>query len=97
MTARALPVLIDLVRHHAAENFLIVSHKATIRLLLSSLLGFDPTRIASVAPKDEARPSVVVSMGGSDPLNLTRLAACAPLILAAGFLSQWMGTIATER
>jgi len=44
VTARALPVLIDLVRHHDAENFLIVSHKATIRLLLSSLLGFDPRR-----------------------------------------------------
>ncbi len=44
VTARALPVLIDLVRHHVAENFLIVSHKATIRLLLSSILGFDPRR-----------------------------------------------------
>jgi len=44
VTARALPVLIELVRHHAGENFLIVSHKATIRLLLSSLLGFDPRR-----------------------------------------------------
>ncbi len=44
VTARALPVLIDLVQHHSGENFLIVSHKATIRLLLSSLLGFDPRR-----------------------------------------------------
>lgn len=44
VTARALPVLIDLVRHHCGENFLVVSHKATIRLLLSSLLGFDPRR-----------------------------------------------------
>jgi probable phosphoglycerate mutase len=44
VTARALPVLIDLVRQHAGENFLLVSHKATIRLLLSSLLGFDPRR-----------------------------------------------------
>jgi broad specificity phosphatase PhoE len=44
VTARALPVLIDLVRLHPGENFLIVSHKATIRLLLSSLLGFDPRR-----------------------------------------------------
>src|SRR4029077_17841460 len=44
VTARALPVLIDLVRHHAAESFLIVSHKATIRLLLSTILGFDPRR-----------------------------------------------------
>lgn len=44
VTARALPALIDLVREHPGENVLIVSHKATIRLLLSSLLGFDPRR-----------------------------------------------------
>lgn len=44
VTARALPVLLDLVRAHAGKNIIIVSHKATIRLLLSSLLGFDPRR-----------------------------------------------------
>lgn len=44
VTARALPVLIELVRKHSGENILVVSHKATIRLLLSSLLGFDPRR-----------------------------------------------------
>jgi probable phosphoglycerate mutase len=44
VTARALPALIDLVRDHPGENILVVSHKATIRLLLSSLLGFDPRR-----------------------------------------------------
>jgi broad specificity phosphatase PhoE len=44
VTARALPALIGLVREHPGENILIVSHKATIRLLLSSLLGFDPRR-----------------------------------------------------
>src|SRR5919199_4418557 len=44
VTARALPALIELVRDHAGENVLVVSHKATIRLLLSSLLGFDPRR-----------------------------------------------------
>ena len=44
VTARALPVLIRLVRKHPGENILVVSHKATIRLLLSSLLGFDPRR-----------------------------------------------------
>ena len=44
VTARALPVLMDIVREHAADNILIVSHKATIRLLLSSLVGFDPRR-----------------------------------------------------
>jgi broad specificity phosphatase PhoE len=44
VTARALPVLIELVRQHRGENIMVVSHKATIRLLLSSLLGFDPRR-----------------------------------------------------
>ncbi len=44
VTARALPALVDLVRKHSGENILLVSHKATIRLLLSSLLGFDPRR-----------------------------------------------------
>jgi broad specificity phosphatase PhoE len=44
VTARALPALIDLVRAHPGQNILVVSHKATIRLLLSLLLGFDPRR-----------------------------------------------------
>jgi len=44
VTARALPVLVELVRKHPGESILVVSHKATIRLLLSSLLGFDPRR-----------------------------------------------------
>lgn len=44
VTARALPVLIEVVRQHPDETILVVSHKATIRLLLSSLLGFDPRR-----------------------------------------------------
>jgi probable phosphoglycerate mutase len=44
VTARALPVLIEIVRAHPGRHVLVVSHKATIRLLLSSLLGFDPRR-----------------------------------------------------
>ena len=39
--ARALPALREIVTAHAGGRILIVSHKATIRLLLSSLLGFD--------------------------------------------------------
>lgn len=39
--ARALPVIREIVVAHQNENVLVVSHKATIRLLLSSLLGFD--------------------------------------------------------
>jgi probable phosphoglycerate mutase len=39
--ARALPVLREIVTAHVGERVAVVSHKATIRLLLSSLLGFD--------------------------------------------------------
>ncbi len=39
--ARALPLVRDIVVKHEGMNVLIVSHKATIRLLISSLLGFD--------------------------------------------------------
>ncbi len=39
--ARALPVIREIVTHHQGENVVVVSHKATIRILLSSLLGFD--------------------------------------------------------
>src|SRR5437867_12510489 len=39
VTARALPALLDIVRSHAGQKVIVVSHKATIRLLLSSLLG----------------------------------------------------------
>ncbi len=39
--ARALPAIREIVTRHTDERVLVVSHKATIRLLLSSLLGFD--------------------------------------------------------
>ena len=39
--ARALPVLRRIVTSHREQRVLVVSHKATIRLLLSSLIGFD--------------------------------------------------------
>jgi len=39
--ARALPVIREIVTCHRGERVLVVSHKATLRLLISSLLGFD--------------------------------------------------------
>lgn len=39
--ARALPVVRRIVEGHPGENVAVVSHKATIRLVISSLLGFD--------------------------------------------------------
>lgn len=44
VTARALPAVLQIVEQHPDECIVIVSHKATIRLLLSSLLGFDPRK-----------------------------------------------------
>jgi broad specificity phosphatase PhoE len=41
VVARALPVVRDIVVAHAGQNVLVVSHKATIRLIVASLLGFD--------------------------------------------------------
>jgi len=41
-TARALPAIRAILEEHARGHVLVVSHKATIRLLVSSLLGFDP-------------------------------------------------------
>jgi probable phosphoglycerate mutase len=40
--ARALPVIREIVTGHPGEQVLVVSHKATLRLILSSLLAFDP-------------------------------------------------------
>jgi probable phosphoglycerate mutase len=59
VTARALPVLMDIVRAHPSENVLIVSHKATIRLLLSSLLGFDPRRYRDNLDQSPAALNIV--------------------------------------
>jgi broad specificity phosphatase PhoE len=39
--ARALPVVREIVVTHRDQCVLVVSHKATLRLILSSLLGFD--------------------------------------------------------
>jgi broad specificity phosphatase PhoE len=39
--ARAQPVLDDIVQRHVGESVLIVSHKATNRLLIARLLGID--------------------------------------------------------
>lgn len=39
--ARALPAIREIVSAHQGQRILAVSHKATIRLILSSLLGFD--------------------------------------------------------
>jgi broad specificity phosphatase PhoE len=44
VAARAMPALWRVVGAHAGEIICVVSHKATIRLLLGAILGFDPRR-----------------------------------------------------
>jgi broad specificity phosphatase PhoE len=39
--ARVLPAVRDIIVRHSGQKVLAVSHKATIRIFLSSLLGFD--------------------------------------------------------
>jgi len=39
--ARALPVFLEIAGRHDGENALVVSHKATLRLAIGSLLGVD--------------------------------------------------------
>lgn len=41
VVARALPVVREVLTAHQGEHVLIVSHKATIRLVLATVLGFD--------------------------------------------------------
>jgi broad specificity phosphatase PhoE len=59
VTARALPALMEMVRQHEGESIIVVSHKATIRLLLSSLLGFDPRRYRDNLDQNPAALNVV--------------------------------------
>lgn len=59
VTARALPALLQLVEKHPSQTFAVVSHKATIRLLLSSLLGFDPRRYRDRLDQNPAALNVI--------------------------------------
>ena len=59
VTARALPALMDIIRAQAGRRVLVVSHKATIRLLLSSLLGFDPRRFRDNLDQSPAALNIV--------------------------------------
>ena len=41
VVARALPVIREIVLAHPGQSVMIVSHKATIRLIIAGVLGFD--------------------------------------------------------
>jgi probable phosphoglycerate mutase len=59
VTARALPALLEIVRTHTGGCLAVVSHKATIRLLLSLLLGFDPRRYRDNLDQSPAALNIV--------------------------------------
>jgi broad specificity phosphatase PhoE len=59
VTARAMPTLLELVRAHPGKHVIVVSHKATIRLILSSLLGFDPRRYRDNLDQQPAALNIV--------------------------------------
>lgn len=90
--ARALPVVREIVVAHAGQNVLVVSHKATLRLLLSSLLGIDargyrdrldqsPACLNVVDFKDPARARLMLFNDVSHYQDQPRR--------AAGNLSKW--------
>jgi broad specificity phosphatase PhoE len=59
VTARALPELLEIVDAHAGEHVLVASHKATIRLLIGSLLGFDLRRYRDYLDQSPASLNVL--------------------------------------
>jgi probable phosphoglycerate mutase len=76
--ARALPVIRQIVVAHAGQNVLVVSHKATLRILLSSLLGFDrcaPASCCSTTSRttrgSRARRPATCRSGGTPKKNET--------------------------
>jgi spore coat polysaccharide biosynthesis protein SpsF len=54
-----------------------------------ALLGFDSDRVRA-QPRDASPPTIVVSMGGSDPLDWTRLAARALVRVNAPFKARFV-------
>src|SRR5216110_3762579 len=99
VTARALPALIELVRAHAGENIVVVSHKATIRLLLSSLLGFDPRRYRDNLDQKPAALNIVDFKDATrarltlfnDTSHYSEAGEAIPAV-PEGRLSKWWGT-----
>ena len=59
VTARALPALLEIVAAHPGQQILAASHKATIRLLIGSLLGFDLRRYRDHLDQSPAALNIV--------------------------------------
>ena len=98
VTARALPALLAIVEEHRDRHALLVSHKATIRLLVSSLLGLDPRAYrdrldqspASLNILDFRDPTHARLSLFNDTSHYSPSASATP-DLPSGRLSKWWG------
>jgi len=59
IAARALPIITEIESRHKNGNVLVVSHKATIRIILCSLLGIDIGRYRDRINTPAASVSIV--------------------------------------
>ncbi len=59
VVARALPTLLEIVQAHPGQYAVVASHKATIRLLIGSLLGFDLRRYRDHLDQSPASLNIV--------------------------------------
>ena len=64
--ARALPLVREIVTAHPGRHVLVVSHKATLRLVLSSLLAFDPR---GYRDRLEQSPACLNAVDFKDPVR----------------------------
>jgi len=65
VTARAIPALLDLVGAHSGAQVIVASHKATIRLMIGSLLGFDLRRYRDFLDQSPASLNILDFRGPS--------------------------------
>lgn len=57
--SRAMPALLKIVADHAGQTVLVVSHKATNRLLMCALMGIDPREYRNRLAQDLACLNIV--------------------------------------
>lgn len=91
--ARALPVIREIVEKHPDGAVLVVSHKATIRLLIGSFLGFD---VRGYRDRLDQHPACLNVLDFRDPVrarlmlfNDTSHYEDVPEMLATRHLSKW--------
>jgi len=98
VTARAMPVLLEIVAAHPGGKILIASHKATIRLMIGSLLGFDLRRYRDHLDQSPASLNILdfkdVAHARLSLFNDTSHYSASPSEtpeIASGRLSRWWG------